>query len=95
MSRKIGQIISRGDGRWLIRVYSDAITKRINATTTTEQSTAPGGVSRTCLKSLIFTSIYMNRLAAVKHQTRRLRTMPEAVSALSARGYGAKSSNES
>ena len=37
MARKVGQIIARGDRRWLIRVYLAAITKPRNATITTER----------------------------------------------------------
>jgi len=43
MARKIGQIIARGDGRWLIRVYLAATTKPRSAETTIEGSTVPYG----------------------------------------------------
>jgi hypothetical protein len=37
MARKVGQIIARGDRRWLIRSISAAITKPKRANTTIEQ----------------------------------------------------------
>ena len=41
MARKVGQIIARGDHRWLIRVYLAAIMKLTNVNTTIEPSTVP------------------------------------------------------
>jgi len=40
MARKVGQIIARGDCRWLIGSTSAAITKPRSATITTERFTA-------------------------------------------------------
>jgi hypothetical protein len=38
MARNVGEIIARGDRRWLIRLYLAAIRKPRNATTTIERS---------------------------------------------------------
>jgi len=46
MSRKVGQIIARGERRWLVRVYLGAIAKRASALTTIEQSTPRYGMHR-------------------------------------------------
>ena len=43
MARKVGQIIARGDRRWLIRVYLGRDQKQRNANTTTEPSAARCG----------------------------------------------------
>ena len=46
MSRKVGQILARGERRWLVRVYVAAIAKRGNASTTTKRSAALCGKHR-------------------------------------------------
>jgi hypothetical protein len=46
MSRKVGQIVARGERRWLVRVYVAAIAKHANASTTIERPTALCGKHR-------------------------------------------------
>jgi hypothetical protein len=46
MARKVGQVISRGDRRWLIRVIWGTITKLTSVNITIEPSTARCGKRR-------------------------------------------------
>jgi hypothetical protein len=46
MSRKVGQIIARGERRWLVRVYLGRDRETRNAPTTIELSTVLYGTHR-------------------------------------------------